>query len=407
MLGRRMYIQFGHSRIFPNMYVMLIGEPGARKSAAIRIAEKIATAASYETDTAKFAATKTSPARFWLDLEGVSDEEQMGLKPARKKQADLTDYNELSANIFGEEFGFGEPRECFVLADEGNEFFGIRNLDFIQSLGNVWDWDNESRKYEARIKSGRSARPYQPTVSILAGNTHDNFNLAFPPEILGQGFFSRLLLIYGERSERRFTIPPKPAEAATAEIATSLAALRTHQGEVAIDQEAQTYLDDLYRNWQEIPDSRFRSYVNRRFTHLLKLCLLCAVMGNSRTRTGSFTISGVSVVEANTYLTAAELLMPRALGEFGKNKNSAVINRIVELLKSKGVPMTVQQIWAEVRRDLGKLLELVDLLNGMVSANVIFHVPHRGYLLTAPKQREHKYVDWSLLTEEERTLITS
>ncbi len=39
-LGRQYSFTLGHSALYTNMYIMLIGEPGSRKSTAIKIAKK-------------------------------------------------------------------------------------------------------------------------------------------------------------------------------------------------------------------------------------------------------------------------------------------------------------------------------------------------------------------------------
>jgi hypothetical protein len=113
----------------------------------------------------------------------------------------------------------------------------------------------------------------------------------------------------------------------------------------------------------------------------------------------------LELIETNTYLTAAEILMPKALGEFGRGRHSSTINKIVEVLKSKDEPMNTQAIWKEVRRDLNKITELVDILNGMVSGNSIFHITGRGYMIAAQKAREFDFVKWDLLTEEEKGML--
>lgn len=69
LLGRQVWIPFGSFRIFPNQFVMLIAEPGARKSTAIKTARKLLSKAGYD----KFAAEKTSKEKFLLDLEGVEE----------------------------------------------------------------------------------------------------------------------------------------------------------------------------------------------------------------------------------------------------------------------------------------------------------------------------------------------
>src|SRR3990172_10634322 len=65
-LGRSVTFKFGHTEIFPNNYIMLMGTPGTRKSSAIKIAKKLLKEAGYD----KFAGDKTSKEKFLLDLSG-------------------------------------------------------------------------------------------------------------------------------------------------------------------------------------------------------------------------------------------------------------------------------------------------------------------------------------------------
>ena len=47
LLERNVYLQFGHGAIYPNMYVMLIGNAGTKKSTAIKLAKKLLIKAGY------------------------------------------------------------------------------------------------------------------------------------------------------------------------------------------------------------------------------------------------------------------------------------------------------------------------------------------------------------------------
>ncbi len=68
-LGRRPYFRFGHFTLHPNLYVMLIGSPGTKKSSAIKIGTKLLKQAGYTT----FAAKKTRQEKFLLDLAEQSE----------------------------------------------------------------------------------------------------------------------------------------------------------------------------------------------------------------------------------------------------------------------------------------------------------------------------------------------
>lgn len=58
-LGRRYYFSHGHFEINPNIYCMLIGSPGTRKSTAIKLIKKLIKTAGYDT----IAADKTTKER--------------------------------------------------------------------------------------------------------------------------------------------------------------------------------------------------------------------------------------------------------------------------------------------------------------------------------------------------------
>lgn len=394
LLGRNYYIQQGHFKIYSNLYVMLLGEAGARKSTSIKLMKKLISAAGYE----NIAADKTTKEKFLLDLEGVDED----LVDGKAKK-----YDSVTAdNLWGKNSAT-EPREVFIMADEFNEFAGVGNNEFYTTLGNLWDWDDEERPFTQRLKNSRSVSIFQPTISILGGNTAENFARAFPPDALATGFLSRMLLIYGEKSGRKFHIIPTPNKEMTDEIITSLRNIRgTMRGAATVDDDADAILREIYNDWGELEDMRFKGYNNRRYTQLLKLGLICSTTRMSaRTHSGkqgNHSITASDIIRANTILTGAELLMPKALGEFGKSKHSVVINEIMDLLNTATHPLLMRDIWSRVHKDLDKPTDLAPILQGLVMADKIHIVKDRGYLPKAAKVKEHKFVDWSLLTPEER-----
>ena len=66
-LERNVWIQHGASQIYPNHYVMLLGESGSRKSAAIKGFVRILKEAGYKS----LAAEKTSKEKFSQDLAAI------------------------------------------------------------------------------------------------------------------------------------------------------------------------------------------------------------------------------------------------------------------------------------------------------------------------------------------------
>lgn len=353
LLERNVFYPFGTSCIYPNLYVMFMGITGARKTTAINMIVKVLREAGYST----FAAEKTSKEKFLMDLgkQGVSDDDA----------------------LFGANTGKVTP--ILVAAGEANDFFGINNTDFLSILGSLWECPD---KYENKIKTGPSDWINGPTISILSANTPTNFTLAFPPAIVGQGFFGRLLLIHGEPAGVKIRKPKRPSPEETAYIVEILRTIRSSIfGELECTSAADKLLDDIYDQYNPPVDHRFEAYFSRRYTMLMKICMIVAAGKLEREITES------TVVQANTYLTFAEQYMSKALGEFGKSKDSDVTHKVLKVIEESTLPMTVKDIFKQVHQDLdggmpslGKILQnlsFADKIQSVHTGNIAGWLPKR------------------------------
>jgi len=404
-LGRDIHFQHGHFTIHPNIYTMLIGSPGTKKSSAIKIGAKLLSQAGYT----NFAAKKTRQEKFLLDLaeqadrylgEDGSDDgdmlDDMLFGAGSKHAGNVPDPDHASQLSH---YASCPPCETFVAADEFNNFIGIGNNDFISILGELWDYDGI---YDYRLKNSKSVYIPNPTVTILGGNTPTGFAQAFPTDSLGQGFFSRLLLVYGEPSGVKHTFPPAPDTVMQKKLIARLHMIKEQvKGEISLSAEARELMEYIYHNWEGLEDLRFEHYTNRRLTHLIKLTLVCTA---SRCST---TIKPEDIIYANTLLTFTEHLMPKALGEFGKARNSDVTHKIIVALEKTVLPLSMHDLWKLVQQDLENRNQLMEIINNLNVAEKI-QVTQGGYLpvrKVLDTERSDRTVDWSLLTDTERGLI--
>lgn len=390
LLGRNFTLKFNGDVVWPSLYCVLVGEPGTRKSTAIKMFKRLVVGAGYET----IAADRTSKEKFLLDLQGTDSEL---LDTTTGTKYDKTTAANLWLEQGGSDDAEGGAHEMFIAADELNEFIGTNNVDFCRMLGQLWDYEGV---YKSRIKNGLSVAISDPTINLLGGITPQDFATTFPPELIGQGFMSRLILIRGEISGRKYTFPKGFEDDTKLQLTTLLKKIQQKvRGSATITAEAAEKLNTIYMEWQDLPDVRFRHYSNRRFTQLLKTCLLCSAANYS-------TVVGLGeVIRAHTYLSAAEAQMPEALGEFGKGKLSATTDKIMRALAIAISPMDIKMLWREVHKDLDKPQDMITILQSLEQADKIHHVKGplaNGWLPKAVKQRKIKYVDWELLTEDER-----
>ena len=371
-LARNVYIPFGNGKIYPNLYVMFVGDPGKRKSTAIKDLKKRIKAAGYQ----NICGDKVTMQKYLLDLAGVGEGSIEG--------SNITEFN------LGITLGTNDYVESYINQDEFSDFIGINNYPFISLLGNFWDIDEP---YIYRTKNGQSIEIPSPIVNILGATTPSQFNTIFPPAISEQGFLSRLIIVNIPESKRKIA-RPLPSDASVIEkVVDGLKAVRKLSGELVMSDAVWDKLEEIYLSWKPVEDTRFAHYSTRRHTQLLKLCILATC--------SRYTIemSVDDVIFANTLLSFTEHFMPQALGQFGKNKDGDVSSKIITYLKStfpqaKSVAEIIKPVSTEI-----KVQELMALLNSLVLADKIVATSSGGYLPKLPSYKDIKtsHVDWSML----------
>lgn len=375
LLGRSVYLPFGHSRIYPNQYVQLMGAPGTRKSTAIGIGKRVLKSVGYH----RFAPDRMSKERFLMEM----------MPPSIELEEEDKDLSILVTE---------QPAEIFVVAEEFGDFLGQGNMEFATMLTKLWD---NMDSYEHPKIHGKSVVVNQPTVNILSGNTIQGLALTIPPEGMGNGFMSRLIFVFAEETGIKITFPVPPDEDIGQELTTHLTRIKNEiQGAITVLPSARDILDRMYKEFIGMEDPRLKHYGTRRFTHLLKLCIIFAA-ADMRTE-----VTEKDALHANTILHFTEMKMSKALGEFGRSRYSDIANIVLDALSKAHKPMTHNDLWKLVSKDLSKTSELGELLKGLMAAEkiqVLTVAGRQGYM---PLHTEIK--EWSpelllpnFLTEKE------
>ena len=371
MLERQFYLDMGILGTFkPNQFIQIIGEPASRKSTAIKIGTKLLKKTGFN----NFAPETTSKNQFLVDLHDLTWGEE-------DTSSEMSGEFEINKSLFGSD----NPRDTaelleiaqmYIAADEFVDFIGRNNMEFISLLGSLWDYDGV---YVQRLKNSKSVYINNPTINILSGNTAEGFNQAFPPETQGQGFLSRLLIIGAENTGRKVARPKNPNPEIETSILKMMQRIKSYCiGSANMTPEAEELYEQIYHNWKPIEDPRFSKYSGRRSTHLLKLTLICAAARLSKE------IHSCDIIMANTLLTYAEYQMPKAMGEFGKGKNSGVIHKILSAINAAVMngdkPLTLKDIYKLTHNDVDRLTVVNDLVHELITTNRIQAVDGMGFL---------------------------
>jgi len=342
---------------------MLIGDPAAGKGTTCAILRDILQHSGYK----KFAPDRSTKEKFLVDLEEGFDASLGDFEAGGTPQTD--DF--FKVQMFGTSLGAmgttGHTSDVLIHAEELSDFFGSDNLDFIALLTKLW---SHVGPYDQKIKTGRSVRVFNPCINMFTATTHDSFQLTFPSRLLGTGFLARFILVYGALSDNaEVAFPRSPVLSGKIKLGSQLSNIQDSVvGEMGISDSARVVFEKVLQHYKGPDDARFKHYRGRRFVQCLKLAIVFAASRQGRE------IQPADILGANTLLYATEQDMGKALGEFGKSRNSEVSNKIMQVLYTATEPINAVKLFKLVSSDLVKMSELHDIIGNLQMAEKVRYV---------------------------------
>ncbi|RLG79563.1 MAG: hypothetical protein DRO13_05740 [Thermoprotei archaeon] len=336
VVRRNVWLEFGQDRLFPNVYVVLLGPTGrVFKSTAIRIAESFVEA---------------------LDVTTI----------IRRSTAEAL-ANKLS---YTEE---QEPRDgiAFICARElvrvlGTGTTGV-NTTIITALTDWYDCpDTDTDNTITR----RNRMLRNIAITLLGGSTLGLLETILSGIAFESGFPSRVIFVYQEYTDRDRALPGKADVDVRLELLELLRDISRIEGGITIDQQANVYYDEWYKKFrtrQMLYDERKAEVMERQHVHLLKLSMLLAL---SEQR---LTINERDVRYSSALLKALEgpldeIIVPTTTSEFSKaltlvrayiqQRLKVPFSKLVELGVRHGIDiLTIERAVDSLRR--AKLVSLV------------------------------------------------
>lgn len=211
-LGRRCWLPFGTFDLFPNHYILIVGSPASRKSTALSLARKLVK----QSTGVRFAPADTGGQRQGLVLAMQGNEEDnakefLGAAEIGAREGSIASLTELEeiTNVPTEEaheIVEADKHHIAVAASEFSRFIGQNNLQMMDFL--VERYDGEDYEYKTR----QSNIVLKNTLmNMIAATTPTSLNNSLPPAAGGQGFLSRMILVYGAKKYKSIPRPEAPS----------------------------------------------------------------------------------------------------------------------------------------------------------------------------------------------------
>lgn len=334
-LRRQCFLQWGTDKIFPNLFVILVGPSGkCRKGTAMRLGYSV-----LKNIKIKIAAERITPEAL--------------IKRMKNSAANFTDPQTRQLQIHS---------SLTVLSEELSVFLGQNNVKFLADLTDLYDC-KEEWTYETKMSGTDSVQGV--CLNLLGATAPDWLISILPQEAIGGGFTSRIIFVVEEDKRKTVAknIKTKRTEMLRKYLTEDLERIALLAGQYVFSPDA----EEMYVSWYSeqdiqnrkgnaaVKDPRLAGYTDRRQTHLRKLCMVF-----SASRGDDMLIIPSDFERSLNVLEAAEVKMPRVFAGIGTARFAASTEKILTLI-ARRKQITKSEILALMFRDVdAETIELIE-----------------------------------------------
>ena len=326
-LRRKVFFEFGRIKLHPNLFVVLVSEPGiSRKTQAISFGEDILK----EIPGIQISADCTTPQAMLEDLELAADEAVM---------PDNSLYRHSSLTILSGEFEsfLGQKKE---------------NSKMVITLTDLFDCKNRPFKYRTK-HAGSNIVPHV-FLNLMAATTPESLASVLPSSAIGGGLTSRIIFVWAGGKEKKVDVPetsPEVEELKTLLI-QDLAVIARISGGYFFDPESREWWRTFYNNYEErdpnriCQDPAFSGWYSRKPTMIIKIATCLAASRHSER-----VVATEDFERSLAVLEEAEHTMGKTFVAIGKSDVAAevdLVKNVVQRYRNLSEKKLLQIVWRDV-----------------------------------------------------------
>lgn len=341
---RNIWLNQGIYILWPNLYVILIGPPGIAKSTSIRMGRKI--------------------------LLGVED---IIFGPDSVTREELI---RIMARV-----GKKDKQSALTIhSSELSSLIDPSGVKMIQFLTEIYDGDFQFR-YSTK-GSGRDTI-HNPVLNILAGTTPTWIAEGLPSTVVGHGFTSRIIFVFGDKPRYLKPFPKEPDSRIVSSLVNDLDYISRIEGEFEWGEGSMDYYAQVYEALARTrpKDYRIEGFHARKKNHLLKVAMLLSIADRD-----DLVLEVKDLKTAKKLLDSIEPNMHKAFSAIGKYDHASDLERVRNRIFEEG-GMTAQQIHEEFYA-VGDVQEIAKILQMLLSMGAIARAKdEKGQSIYIPTRR--------------------
>ncbi len=317
LVSRKVWVNLEYFKIYPNLYVCLIGPPGFGKNTALNAAKRLIR----EIGDVKFSAECQTKEAIIKELAG----------------------NETAFDRPGQEPLIYTPLSIFVT--ELSQFIGIdpaRMLDFLVTVYDADVYDMKTKKEGHQVLPG-------PHINLLSATTPMWITKYLKEEVISGGFNRRCLFVLEHETSRRIAFPKitKEMYAAWERCKERGHWLKTFaNGEFAWDPEAEAYYQNWYETRELSADDDTRDFDKTKSILVLKVAMLLAL-----SKRDALVLDLECIQTALAALDKVQAKLPDVYRSLGRNELAQVSSKFEGHLRRASRPIPEKVMKALLWRD--------------------------------------------------------
>ena len=358
---RKIWIDWGDLRWYPNLYVILAGPPATRKSTAMK-------------DMKNFLMEAGVP----IGADAITRE-----KFIRR-------LGESQTTVMTDEMGsFFNHCSISLWSSELSSLINKSTEQIIMDLTDLYD---APERWEYDTKHQGTDVVYGCYVSFIAATTPTSFRYIVPTSAIGSGFTSRVIFVCARAKEKRSPCPTFASSDAGQEIkAFIMQRLLDIYASSGVFKGTKGFAERYVTVYSEMPDTppfdpdNFAHYWDRRMQNIMKLSMLFALSRGAGCNGNPHVLDVMDFDRAYNTLTTAEKDMPLIFADFGRSKMAGVLQKVLDIAGSSVGGVLVTDLTKRLIKDVSSY-ELQTIIDTLLSARLLCSkVTAKGTVLWRPK----------------------
>lgn len=352
-VSRKVWLPFGDRVIYPNIYVMYVGEAGNGKSEALYRPKQILG----QLENVHISRSVETPEGLTRFMAGDRAKDPPIPSPVRQL---------VTAPD-------GQIREIHPMTIIANEFINFINKNqegWTAFLNDIYDED----RYEYRTKNQGEDNLIGPYIVLLGALTTEVSADLQKARIISTGFARRTIFQYGERRwEAPHAIPEDDPtiKAAKASCIAHCRRIQQASGAFFWSNETQAWWTDWYNDHTRLVPLRpttIRSWFASKPHQVLKLSML-----NSLAESNELVINVGHIQSALAYLDVMERDLHKVFGGVGRNELAAVVMKMEEAVARMHLPCSLSAFRSSFFHSLRAPNDWEACYKQLLDTNVIKH----------------------------------